>query len=49
MLFRSDDGAEIEVLDGLLQSDSIIVGGKNLVRPGDTVVPKLKGGAGGKS
>ncbi|HEY3132375.1 MAG TPA: efflux RND transporter periplasmic adaptor subunit [Acidobacteriota bacterium] len=48
--FRSgaDNGAEIEVLDALQQSDSIIVGGKNLVRPGDAVVPRLKG-AGAKS
>jgi RND family efflux transporter MFP subunit len=45
----ADDGTQVEVLDGLQPFDSIIVGGKNLVHPGDVVVPHLKGGAGAKS
>ncbi len=46
----ADDGTQVEVLDGLQQSDFIIVGGKNLVRPGDAVIPRFKGeGTGEKS
>ena len=41
----ADDGIQVEMVEGVRESDSIIISGKHLVRPGDTVVPHLKGGS----